>query len=56
MKTPTEGYLGEELPKPSKGEISMKVNLGCLYVESLSEESTRLIIVMSADGNIVIFI
>lgn len=54
-RSPVENnYLGRALPKVHRGETFMRVNLGCLLVEYLSENQTRLTIMNSCDANIVI--
>lgn len=54
MKTPTATtYLGHDIAKPKRGETRMKVNMGGLFVEYISETQTRLTIVTSCDANIV---
>jgi hypothetical protein len=54
LKTPeTDKYLGYNVPRAHRGETRMRVNIGCLYVEYVSEFQTKLTIMTSCDANIV---
>jgi hypothetical protein len=56
MKTPTsEKFLDENVPQPQPGETRIQVNLGCIFVEHISETESKLTIMMSANANVVIF-
>jgi hypothetical protein len=54
MRTPeSENYLGEKIPPFAEGEVKMWVRIGTLYAEYVDEETTLIVFVVSADGNIV---
>ena len=54
MKTPdTNTFFDEAIPAPTPGEVRMKMNLGCLYAEAVNQSQSKIIFVVSADGNIV---
>jgi hypothetical protein len=55
MRTPQEGglYYNREIPEAKNGEVRMKINLGCLYAESVGDGMCKIVFVVSADGNIV---
>jgi hypothetical protein len=57
METP-EGndYYGSQIPETTSREVRMRIKLGCLYAEQIGENKTKIIFVVSADGNIVKFI
>ena len=53
MKTPVGKYLQEDLPALERGATQMWVRVGCIHVEFVNENETRIIFLISADGNIV---
>jgi hypothetical protein len=56
LKTPQEKYyLGKKIFEGNEGETWMRINVGCIFVEYLEENKTRLIIMTSCDPNIVRF-
>lgn len=55
MATPTEeSYLNYQIPPVENGRIRMNVPIGCLFVKYLSPTSTKVVVVCSANANIVI--
>jgi hypothetical protein len=57
MRTPlSENYLDRKIPQFDDGEVQMSVRTGCLYAQSLDENTTKIVFVVNADGNIVKFI
>ena len=48
-------YFDFDIPEPAPGETRMRVNIGSIFVEYLNENQTKLTILTSADGNIVIY-
>lgn len=54
MRTPeSENYLGYKIPPFAEGEVKMWVRVGCLYAQIVDENTTKIIFLASADGNIV---
>ena len=53
MKSPVGNYLLEDLPAIDRGATQMWVRAGCIYVEFVNENETRITFLISADGNIV---
>ena len=49
-------YFNTPVPEPAHNETRMRMNLGCLYAEKITNNQCKIIFCVSADINIVILI